>query len=502
MKKSVLIALILAFVMTATIVLAIILKRDNNSDNNNPTPQVETHQDEESEKPVLITNENFIVPSDILVTIDEEDAIIDYQLPTNCKISPTFSIESGTCITLVGRNISPTDYGTAVIKAVADTVTKHISVTVLKIELNIEDNLRCGAKADGTFDTHTLTVLSNYALSDFNIIGTGTKNITFKSQSVDRKTIVYEFQLTQCDSNIKFTCYDQTITKGITSTAYISNCNYSLSNNLEKDVNGNYILYRINNQIYETTALSDNKPCFTNIVINNPSQFVISSDNTAILAVSGNKISAVNIGATTLTITANDGSQYSEKIKFIVKDTYANIILTTKDSVELKIESFKQCQLTISYLPVYATSTVITSQFDNSIIDYNNSTITAKTVGSTTLEFFINGVSKKQIPVVVKDEFHLVLVNNITQVEITDMQISINLLESDQLSLIYLIQNHKNQASINQTLDIIFEDENNIASNIETTDRVYAKLNKTGQFQITMKNAELGINETLTVIVN
>lgn len=456
-------------------------------------------EDDNDENQNILTESDFILVKDIVLTIDETEAKITYNLPDWCTQKPIFSIKSGNSITLNNENILPVNYGTTVIEATIEDIIKEVSVTVLNVEFSIAENLRCGPKFDGSFDLQTITITSNYAITNFSLTGSGVKNIDFISTNSNKTIANYTFELTEENALLIFNLDGFEFKKEIQSTKYISNIEYSLTNNLAKDQNNNYILYKISDTKYELDSLNDGNPSFTEIEIKSleESNYTMTINSNKII-LDNNIIYSNDVGIAELRISATDGSGYFITINFIVVETTANSVITNIDEIILNITDINGIAFITTYSPIYSSYANIHLIYDKNIIIIEDNIVSPKQIGNTNIQIYLNDTLVKQIPVTIKDVYTLKIINNKTEEEIIS-NMNINFATEQDISLLYEIYCHDNSLCKNQQLNITIIDEENIVQIYETVDRIYIKFKSTGNIKVKLINANLNINEELII---
>lgn len=496
MEKKKLLFIILSAIalLGVTIVLIVVFPLNNQQP---PTDPTDNNGITQPTVPV-VTADNFILPEKIIITIDESNVEIPYQLPNNISVVPEFTIYSGNSIEIIQDKVSPVSYGITKVKAKAQDVIKYLDIVVFQLTLTAPSDLMCGEKADKSYTKYQIDLSTNYEIDlqstySYNNL----QNVNIIQQNQAKTNLKFEFEILDTQASFTIQCYDKEYTINLTANRYISNFQVSLSNDLEFSQN-KYILYKIVDESYRNEALSDGYASFSKIEILNTNQYELSVINSN-LKLNNNLISTVNAGESEIIIKATDGSNYEERIKFSIIDTYLLSVETNLSSIELSITKNKQTNFNLTLLPFYASVKNYRVEYNNEVIDFTDGIITALQVGQTQINIYLNDSIYKSIDVKVLDEYRLYLYNNLTSEEITNNSLNIDFSSSNQISLNYIIKNHNYNNSIIQKLNISIIEGGKIIEQYDFVDKIYLKVTEKGQIVLNIKNEDLLINENLYI---
>lgn len=494
-KKKLLICL-LSMLIIFSIIGVIILVKPDDYRQNLPDKEIETPSD--TDGTIDITIDNFIVPEEIIISIDENNVNIPYSLPDN-SITPSFSILSGNSVMLSSNNkIDAVNFGITEIKAKADDIVKTIKVIVFNLTITCDNNLKYGKDANGVYSTYYIDLQANYRIESYEITNTNLQNINRINSNLDKTSYRFSFEILNSIASFNIKVYDLEFSLDLTATPFIDKFDYNLSNNLQANPQNEYELYTISSEEYIENALQDGYPTFTKIEILNTNEYIMECTNENI-KIDNNIITAISEGKSSIRITATDHSNYSEEIKFNIISTSLRDVICDVDEITLSITKDKERQINYSFKPLYATNLSYEIVYNNEIILLDNNVVTAKNVGKTSIDFYINSVLKKQIFITILEEYNVMIYNNLTGDAIDITSFTHNFAHSNDLSFRYEIRDHKGQLSINQSLNIVIIENANLLQSYDFNDKIYLNINSTGKIIIKLENENLRILEYLNI---
>lgn len=299
--------------------------------------------------------ESLIAPEEITLSNNGESYQINpVILPSNCEVSPVFISNNPNLLSIDSfGNITPIQKGTASIQisifsSATTYLLKQINVIIenpLEISssgiLNSDDitpsALNCGAKMDETYETYTLFAATNKDISTYGVswlidyaetsVDGLFETVGFPYYSIDGKTYYQDINFLQpfnFSLAVKFskpeilstTALNEKDTSSefllVETNEYETTFDFSFDKTLEIE-NDSYVLY-FNSEVAEYPETTNNS---CELLMN--SIFIAITSDSNIISIAENKITAIGLGECIITLTSNDGGQFSKDISFIVK---------------------------------------------------------------------------------------------------------------------------------------------------------------------------------------